>query len=365
MMASIDGPSASQSGVQNEALTSVGTLSDPILVWGAGAIGGALGAAFLRAGEEVVFVDAAADHVAALARDGLEITGPVAPGRVRAPAFTPDAVRGAFRRCILAVKAHHTAAAIEALAPHVAEDGYVVSAQNGLNESVIAERVGARRTMGCFLNFGADYLAPGTVFYGGRGAVVVGEVDGADTARLRDLHALFRHFDPAAVATPNIRGYLWAKLIYGAMLFATALTDDGIADVLARPEHRPVLTRLAHEVAAVSRAEGVTLEGFDGFDPQAFLPEAPPARTARSFDDMVAHNRRSLKSHSGIWRDIAVRKRRTEVDAQLGPIVEIGRRHGVPTPVTAAIVARIHDIEEGRRPLGRANLDGLADGSAA
>ena len=338
---------------------------DPILVWGAGAIGGALGAAFLRAGEPVVFVDTAADHVAAIAAEGLEITGPVAPGRFSAPAYTPDGLAGSFRRCILAVKAHHTADAVAALAPHVAPDGFVVSAQNGLNEAVIAERVGLARTVGCFVNFGADYLAPGTILYGGRGAVVLGELDGADTPRLRALHGLFRHFDPAAIATPNISGYLWAKLIYGGMLFATALTDDSIADVLAMPEHRPTLTRLAHEVVAVARAEGVRLEGFDGFDPQAFVPEAPPERTARSFDDMVAHNRRSLKSHSGIWRDLAVRKRRTEVDAQLGPVVTIGARHGVPTPVTAAIVERIHAIEEGRLPLARANLDGLAGGPTA
>ncbi|MGI3901848.1 MAG: ketopantoate reductase family protein [Janthinobacterium lividum] len=335
--------------------------TDPILIWGAGAIGGALGAAFVRAGESVVFVDTAADHVAAIAENGLEITGPIAPGRIQAPAFTPDKVEGTFRRCILAVKAHHTAAAMAALAPHVVADGFVVSAQNGLNEHVIAERVGRARTLGCFVNFGADYIGPGEVLYGGRGAVVLGEIDGADTERLRELHALFRHFDDRAIATPNIWGFLWAKLIYGAMLFATALTDDSIADVLAMPEHRPMLTRLAHEVVAVSRAEGVTLEGFDGFDPAAFVPEATPEHTARSFDAMVAHNRRSLKSHSGIWRDLAVRKRRTEVDAQLGPIVEIGGRHGVPTPVTAAIVARIHDIEEGRRALVVSNLDGLGD----
>lgn len=343
-------------------MSEAGAGGDPILIWGAGAIGGALGAAFAGAGEAVVFVDTAADHVAALARDGLEITGPVAPGRTRVPAFTPAALRGTFRRCILAVKAHHTADAMEALAPHLAADGFVVSAQNGLNETVIAERIGRDRTIGCFVNFGADYLGPGTVLYGGRGAVVLGEIDGADTARLRDLHRLFRHFDADAVATPNIWGYLWAKLIYGAMLFATALTDASIADVLAMPERRPVLTRLAHEVVAVSRAEGVRLEGFDGFDPRAFLPEAPAALTAGSFDAMVAHNRRSLKSHSGIWRDLAVRKRRTEVDAQLGPVVTIGARHGVATPVTAAVVARIHDIEEGRRPLGIANLDGLGEG---
>ena len=55
---------------------------------------------------------------------------------------------------------------------------------------------------------------------------------------------------------------------------------------------------------------------------------------------MVAHNRRSAKTHSGIWRDLAIRKRKTEVDAQLGPVVEIGARHGIATPITAAASSR-------------------------
>ena len=333
--------------------------TDTILIWGAGAIGASLGAAFIRAGEPVLFVDTAADHVAALNANGLTITGPIAPGHVPARACLPHAVEGTYRRCILAVKAHHTADAVAALAPHVAAEGFVVSAQNGLNELVIAEAVGRARTVGCFVNFGADYLEPGIVLYGGRAAVVVGELDGTMSPRLAALHSLFLRFDADAIATPNIFGYLWAKLIYGAQLFATALTDDSIADVMAEARFRPLLTRLAHEVVAVSRAEGIRLEAFNGFDPAAFLPEADPTATARSFDDMVAHNRRSAKSHSGIWRDLAVRKRRTEVDAQLGPVVEAGQRHGVPTPVTAAIVEQIHDIEEGWRPLARENLDEL------
>ena len=59
-------------------------VSAPVLIWGAGAIGASLGAAFVRAGEQVIFVDTAADHVEAINRDGLTITGPVATCK-RAP----------------------------------------------------------------------------------------------------------------------------------------------------------------------------------------------------------------------------------------------------------------------------------------
>ena len=147
--------------------------------------------------------------------------------------------------------------------------------------------------------------------------------------------------------TANIWGYLWSKMIYGAQLFATALTNEGIADLFAEKRYRPLFTRLAHEIVCVAAAEGVRLEAFNGFDPNAFLPGASPAETERSFDDMVAHNRRSAKTHSGIWRDLAVRKRKTEVDAQLGPAVEIGQRHGIEMPIARRIIAMIHEIEEG------------------
>jgi 2-dehydropantoate 2-reductase len=76
---------------------------------------------------------------------------------------------------------------------------------------------------------------------------------------------------------------------------------------------------------------------------------------------MVAHNRRSAKSHSGIWRDLAVRKRRTEVDAQIAVVAEIAGAHGRTAPVLDRLVRLVHEIEDGRRPLDRANLDALAE----
>nr|MBP8293665.1 hypothetical protein [Caldilineaceae bacterium] len=118
---------------------------------------------------------------------------------------------------------------------------------------------------------------------------------------------------------------------------------------------------LAQEVMRVAAANQVRPQGFNGFDPLAFMPDTPVAVSLRSLEEMVAFNRRSAKTHSGIWRDLAVRKRRTEVDAQLGPIVTIGAQLGVATPLTARLIELIHDIEAGRRPLQTANLDELAE----
>lgn len=335
-------------------------MSAPILIWGAGAIGGTLGAAFVRVGHEVIFVDNVAEHVAAINAKGLRIEGPIFQDTVQAPAFLPADLKGQFHQTFLCVKALHTKAAIAELAPHLAVDGLVVSAQNGLNEIAIAEEVGAARTIGCFVNFGADYLEPGVVHYSGHGAAVIGELDGTKTQRIQDLHHLMQEFDPKAVLTPNIWGYLWGKMIYGALLFGTALTNESIADVLENPAPRPILSKLAQEVGAVAAAEGVKTEAFDGFDPAAFAPNAGQAALDKSFADMVAHNRRSAKSHSGIWRDLAIRKRKTEVVAQLGPIVAKGAEHGIDTPLTRKVIAMIEEIESGARSLSMDNLVELA-----
>jgi 2-dehydropantoate 2-reductase len=331
-----------------------------LLVWGAGAIGGTLGAYLARAGHEVTFVDADADHVSAIDAVGISITGPIAEFMQLVPAFTPESLSGRWDTIILATKAHHTEAATRALAPHLSDDGCVVSAQNGLNELTIARIVGDARTVGSFVNFGADYIKPGVIHYAGRGAVVLGEVDGRRTPRVAAIHDAWLRFDDRAVVTPNIWGYLWGKEAYGAMLFATALTNESIADALAMPRYENLYVELAREILAVARARGVIPEAFDGFDPSAYLPSAADDAAAASLDALVAHNRQSAKTHSGIWRDLAVRKRRTEVDAQLGIVVTLGNEAGVATPLTARLVDLIHDIEDGRRPQSLETLDALA-----
>jgi 2-dehydropantoate 2-reductase len=107
---------------------------------------------------------------------------------------------------------------------------------------------------------------------------------------------------------------------------------------------------------AVAAAKELQPRGFNGFDPLAFAPGGDGRAVDASMAEMVAFNRRSAKSHSGIWRDLAVRKRKTEVDAQLGPIVADGAAVGLATPVIQRLIAMIHEIEDGTRALDRTNL---------
>jgi 2-dehydropantoate 2-reductase len=326
-------------------------MTEPVLIWGAGAIGGILGAYWARAGVPVLMVDIVPDHVAACATQGLSIEGPVEEFTQAVPCLTPEQVTGTYRRIVLAVKAQATEGALAALAQHLAEDGFVLSAQNGLNERVIAQHVGADRTMGAFVNYGADWIGPGRILFGNRGAVVVGEIDGSLRDRTRDMHDLLQIFEPNAVLTQDIWAYLWGKLGYGAMLFATALTPDSMTANFADPARGPALMGLAREVIRTAIAEGVAPKPFNGFEPSAFMPDAGEAAALQSLADLAEFNSKTAKTHTGIYRDLAVRKRKTEVDPQVGTVAEIAASHGIDTPLLRRLVELIHDIEEGRRDM--------------
>ena len=337
-------------------------MTNDILIWGAGAIGGTVGAVLKSKGQDVTFVDAVSDHVEAIrdSRRGLRIKGPVQNTKVCAEAFTPLEVSGQWKRIFLCVKAQHTQQACQALVPHLADDGFVLSLQNGLCEQVIAENVGMERTVGAFVNFGADWLGPGEIMYANRGAVVLGEMDGRISPRLGQLHEVIELFEPQAIVTDDIMSYLWGKLAYASLLFGQALGQLGIADCLARPELEDVWQRLAAETLRVAHAEGVTPRGFNGFDPAAFMPGTDIVATRAGLAAIIAFNRSNAKSHSGVWRDLAIRKRGTEVDAIIGAILEVGITRGLVCPTLTRLVKMIHEIELGVRPMSDKNLDELA-----
>ncbi len=328
-------------------------MTEPVLIWGAGAIGGILGAYWARAGVPVLMVDIVPEHVAACTTVGLSIEGPVEAFTQVVPCVTPEQVTGTYSRIVLAVKAQATEGALAALTQHLAKDGFVLSAQNGLNERVIAHHVGADRTMGAFVNYGADWIGPGRILFGNRGAVVVGEIDGILRDRTRDMHELLQIFEPNAVLTEDIWAYLWGKLGYGAMLFATALTSDSMTANFADAARGPALMGLAREVMRTAIAEGVAPKPFNGFEPSAFMPDVGDAAALQSLADLADFNSKTAKTHTGIYRDLAVRKRKTEVDPQVGTVAEIAAGHGIDTPLLRRLVELIHDIEDGRREMSQ------------
>jgi 2-dehydropantoate 2-reductase len=332
-----------------------------ITVYGAGAIGGTTGAALAAAGHEVLLVDSFVPHVDAINADGLTVSRDGVETTTRVRAVTPDALGEGLGLVLLAVKSHHTPDALAVLAPRLAPGGTIVSLQNGLSEELIAEAVGASRTVGCLVNWAADWAAPGRIVHGGRGAFVLGELDGRITTRAQELGGLLSAVETTPV-TDNIWGYKWAKLIYGVLLFATALVDAHVYEVVERsPGVQRVLLRVVGEGLAVADRAGVRVEPFDEFDPSWYRAALSGDRAAGelAMATIAAHYRAHTKTKTGIWRDLAVRRRKTEADGQLGVLLRKGEGLGVPMPLTRRLAALIHDLEDGLRRMDWSNLDAL------
>ena len=332
-----------------------------ITVYGAGAIGGITGAALARAGHDVLLVDSHAPHVEAINRDGITVERKGADTTTRVRAVLPAALGDGLELVLLAVKSHHTPDALAVLGSRLAPGGTIVSLQNGLSEELIGQAVGAERTVGCLVNWAADWAAPGRILHGGHGAFVLGELDGRITPRVRELAALLSAVEETPV-TDNIWGYKWAKLIYGVLLFATAVVDAHVYEVVERNDGvKRALVGIVGEGLAVADKAGVRVEPFDEFDPawyRAALAGDAAART-RAMAAIAAHYRQHTKTKTGIWRDLAVRKRKTEVDGQLGVLVRKGEALGVALPLTRRLIELIRDLEDGRRQMDWSNLDPL------
>jgi 2-dehydropantoate 2-reductase len=331
-------------------------MTRPVIIIGAGAIGGTVGGYLARAGVPVTFVDRDRAHVEAMRREGLTIDAPDETFSVAVDARLPEELKAPQHLVLLAVKTQDTEGAARLAAPLLARDGMAVSLQNGLCERVIADIVGPARTMGAFVNFSADLVAPGRVRFFGPGDLFVGEIDGSVTTRVRDLARMLSAWGRVEV-TDNIWGYLWSKLAYGAMLYATALVDADQADIIGR--YRPLMIDLATETCEVALREGVRLLGFHGFEPDLYLPRdrRDPMRIHGATNEMLDYMRHHQKPRSGIWRDIAVKHRRTDVDHSIGLVARIGAKHGLDLPLTRRLIALVHEVEEGVRPMAFENIE--------
>lgn len=312
---------------------------------GAGAIGSIVGVSLIEAGHDVRFIDRNHEHVAAVVAGGLRLSG-AHNSKIAVRIATPQEANWPLCKILLAVKSPYTIEALSPFVERIAPSGYVLSLQNGLEEYRIADLVGAKRTIGAFLTFGGYYKQPGEIIYGGRGTFCVGELDGSTTPRLLDLADDLSALQPATI-TDNIFGFLWSKMALGAIYFATATTNTDVTKLYAIPRYREIFGQLAGEVVAVCEVLGVRMETIDGFDPKVFRSDSAgnQAAIASTWKGQVNYWNRHDNKRTGIWRDLAVHKRKTEVDRLIGAIIETAHSHGLATPHLNRLLTVIKQIE--------------------
>ncbi len=330
-----------------------------VLCWGGGAIGGTVAAFLARAGHTVTVVDISESHVSEIRAKGLRITGPVAEFVQPLDIRHPSELDGKWKTVLLSVKAQFTLEACKELLPHLGDNGYVVSLQNGLCEKIISDRVGQDRTIGALVGFAADMLEPGVVRFGARAKFSIGELDGKDTPRLCGLRDLLSDFEPDVEMSPDIYGDLWGKMGFIALLYGTTLGTSPIISLWSDRKLFPVWRALVSEITETAYAQSIRPRPIDGLEPDAFRTNAPSEAARKSLAATVDFMRHSPKSHSGMWRDIAIHKRRTEADTQLPPVIQLSKKHGVEAPTLRELYRIYRKVERQETPQNDALISDL------
>ena len=329
---------------------------------GCGAIGSITSAYLCRDGADVTAVDGWFRQVQAVRGAGLTVAGPDETFTVQLPILHLDELAGIdpFDIAILAVKSYDTELMTRLVLPRLVPSGFLVSAQNGLNEDVIAGIVGPDRTLGCVVHMNGGLFEAGRVtrYSSPRWATfAVGELDGRDSDRAEMIAGLLSAVGSSEVSA-NIRGELWAKLCVNTMTNALAAISGLTTPRLwADPEAARLVARLAAETAAVAAAAGVTMEPVRPTGAPSALDPALLSQVSAGDPDAIskacavlaiaaAARAGGRENQASMLQDV-LKGRRTEIDHLNGRVVSEGRRLGIPTPANAAIVAMAREVESG------------------
>ena len=299
-----------------------------VCVVGCGAVGSLFAANLAQLDDvEVWAYDLVQDHVEAINREGLRLSGAgEVVGKLRA---TSDA--GELPSCdfgIVATKAMHTSAAIASTEAAFAE-GCVATVQNGLgNEEEIAKLV-ERVIRGTTFPAG-KLLGPGHVQWDVKGDTTLGPFE-PRPAPLEAIERLAEACTRAGLPTravPDARGPQWRKVIFNAATNPIgALTGLTHGRVCEEPELRRLVSRLVDEGKAVAAAQGIELDA----DPEELIDHA--AKPEVAYDHKAS-----------MLQDVEER-RPTEIDYLNGALVRVGEERGVPTPLNRAVWALVKGLE--------------------
>lgn len=294
---------------------------------GCGAIGGLYAGHLGRLPDvEVWAYDTSPEHVAAINRDGLRVTGHISlAARIRA---TSDAREiPACELGIVAVKGMVTEQAIAACAASLA-DAAVCSVQNGIgNEEVIAEYV--PRVMRGVTLPAARVAAPGVIHMDGAGTTWIGpfEPRPARPPEVERLGELLNRSGMQTRALADARGAQWTKLLFNCatnpLCALTGLTHGELCEL---PATRRVVGELLAEGRAVGAALGIVFEE----DPEV----------------LVETLGRANYDHKPSMLQDVLAQRPTEIGTLNEALVTQARACGVPTPVNAAVADLIRGVEE-------------------
>ena len=313
-----------------------------ICVVGAGAIGGLLAAKFALAGEDVTVIDQGA-HLAAIQKNGLKLEwhdGKVFNAKVKAVKKATEA--GKQDIVVLAVKAHFLDQVVRDIDSLLGPDTIVLTVQNGLPwwyfqklggqydnqrlqsldpSGVLTKHIDPNRIIGCVVYPAAAAIAPGVIHHVEGDRFPIGELDGKETARVKELHDVFVKAGLRSMVLPDIRSEIWLKA-WGNLSFnpISALTHATLVDICQFAETRELAAAMMKEAQDIAQRLGVTFRV--SIEKRIAGAEAVGAHKTSMLQDVEAG--RSL-----------------ETEALIGSILEMAKLTNTPAPAISSVYALV------------------------
>lgn len=328
-----------------------------IAIYGAGSLGTILGAFISKTGTEIELINRNKAHVDALRTKGAQVVGTMQFCQP-VTAYTPEEMSGMYDIIFLMTKQQHNQQVVTMLKDFLAEDGALVTFQNGLPEMQIADILGKERVLGCTVAWGATMREPG-----------VCELTSQPDALSFSLGAISdkrnKHFDEVkrvlemmgtVEVEDNFLGTRWSKLLINAAFSGmSAVLGCTFGEAAGPKESRRVVQALIKECIDVCEAGGIRIEPVQGKDIVKLLDYNNPLKRAFSFFIIPIAIRKHAKLKASMLQDLEKGKL-TEVDAINGAVSEYGRKVGCPTPMNDRVVEIIHNIEQGKLKPSTENL---------
>ncbi len=305
-----------------------------IAVFGSGAVGGYFGGRLAQAGEDVAFI-ARGDHLAAIRQHGLRVTSVAGDFEVQPARATDDpSALGPVDVVLLGVKAWQVPQAIEAMRPLVGPATFIVPLENGVEvPDLLVDAFGRDHVLGGLCRILGQVVAPGHIQHEGvEPYITFGELNGSRSDRVEGLLQAFSRARGLRAEIPaDIRVAMWSKfLLIAAWSGLGALTRAPIGVLRSQPESRRLLRQALQEIGAVAAGQRIALPADSVDKTLAFIDTLPPNGTA------------------SMQRDV-IEGRPSELDAQVGAVVRLGRQVGVDVPLHRFVYAALLPLERRAR----------------
>jgi 2-dehydropantoate 2-reductase len=296
-----------------------------IAIFGTGGVGGYFGGRLALAGEEVVFI-ARGEHMNAIKQNGLQVDS-IKGDFIVKPTQASDRPSqiGIVDAILVAVKAWHIPQAAQDMLPMVGSETFVVPLENGVEApQQLSLVLGEEHVLGCLCQISSFIAAPGHIKHVAiEPYVAFGELDGRASERAEGLRQAFDRAEVKVEIPADIKAAMWRKFVFITSISGVNAVTRAPAGVLrSLPPSRQMLVNALNEVTAVARAHGIA------------LPENTAANTMDFIDSFPEGTVASMA------RDI-IEGRPSELEAQNGAVVRLGREVEIPTPTHAMIYASL------------------------